>query len=155
MYVGSFCEDKSRHTTTGNIDYKTHLVSASTANRNSFRIYLYSNGVSYHVSCMVQNNHAKWIIDQTCTVANTWLSRCSHWLQSHQDDFGLRVHRFILCQNYMMFPLVCNAPPPYFEAVYCLICGHQGVVHGCCSISDDLSCPSIKVPLAISYYVKN
>ena len=36
-----------------------------------------------------------------------------------------RVYRFILCQNYMMFPLVC--PPSSFEAVYCFICGRRRV----------------------------
>ena len=40
---------------------------------------------------------------------------------------GRRVHRFILCQNYiMMFPLVLY-PPPYFEAEYCLFCGRRRV----------------------------
>ena len=37
-----------------------------------------------------------------------------------------RVHRFILCQTYMMFPLVLY-PPPSFEAVYCYICGRGRV----------------------------
>ena len=36
-----------------------------------------------------------------------------------------RVHRFILCQNYMMFPLVL--PPPSYEAVNCFICGRRRV----------------------------
>ena len=35
------------------------------------------------------------------------------------------MHRFILCQNYMMLPLVLY--PPYFEAVYCFICGRRRV----------------------------
>ena len=39
---------------------------------------------------------------------------------------GRRVHRFILCQNYMMFLLVLN-PPPYFEAEYCLFCSRRRV----------------------------
>ena len=37
------------------------------------------------------------------------------------------VHHFILYQNYMMFPLVCNLPIPSFHAVFCLICGRQRV----------------------------
>ena len=37
------------------------------------------------------------------------------------------MHRFILCQNYMMFLLVLNPPPPYFEAEYCLFCGRRRV----------------------------
>ena len=37
---------------------------------------------------------------------------------------GHRVHRFILCLNYMMFPLVLS-PRPLFEAVYCFICGRR------------------------------
>ena len=40
---------------------------------------------------------------------------------------GRRVHRFILCQNYMMFPLVLYPPPlNYFEAVYCLFAVAEG-----------------------------
>ena len=39
---------------------------------------------------------------------------------------GRRVHRFILCQNYMMFLLVLT-PPPYFEAEYCSLCGRRRV----------------------------
>ena len=38
---------------------------------------------------------------------------------------GRRVHRFIHSQNYMMFPLVLKTP--YFEAVYCFICGCRNV----------------------------
>ena len=56
-----------------------------------------------------------------------------HW-QDHfeTDTWGRtrncrvrRVHRFILCQNYMIFPLVLY--PPYFEAVYCFIVGRRRV----------------------------
>ena len=36
------------------------------------------------------------------------------------------VHRFILCLNYMMLPLVLY--PPSFEAVYCYICGRRRVI---------------------------
>ena len=32
---------------------------------------------------------------------------------------GRRMHRLILCQNYMIFPLVLYPLPPYFEVVYC------------------------------------
>ena len=35
-----------------------------------------------------------------------------------------QVHRFILCLNYMMFPLVCSPIP---RNVYCLICDHRRV----------------------------
>ena len=38
----------------------------------------------------------------------------------------LNMHRFKLCQNYMMFLLVLY-PPPYFEAEYCLFCGRRRV----------------------------
>ena len=52
------------------------------------------------------------------------------------------MHRFILCQNYMMFLLVLN-PRPYLEAEYCLFCGRRRVavaryrmiclvLHSCC-----------------------
>ena len=37
------------------------------------------------------------------------------------------MHRFILCQNYMMFLLVLYPPPPYLEAEYCLFCGRRRV----------------------------
>ena len=40
-----------------------------------------------------------------------------------------RVHRFILCLNYMMFPLV---PSPLLYL--------RSPNGGCCTISDDLSC---------------
>ena len=36
------------------------------------------------------------------------------------------MHRFILCQNYMMFLLVLTRPP-YFESKYCLFCGRRRV----------------------------
>ena len=42
-----------------------------------------------------------------------------------EDLYVRRVHRFILCLNYMMFPLVLY--PPSFEAVYCYICGRRMV----------------------------
>ena len=53
-----------------------------------------------------------------------------------------RVHRSMLCLNYMMFPLVVY-PLPSFEAVYCLICGrrrvavarHRMICLGFCSIA--------------------
>ena len=38
------------------------------------------------------------------------------------------MHRFIRCQNYMMFPLVLYPhPTPNFEDVYCLLCGRRRV----------------------------
>ena len=41
--------------------------------------------------------------------------------------FSRQGHRFLFCQNYMMFWLVLYPPSPYFEAVYCFICGRRRV----------------------------
>ena len=48
---------------------------------------------------------------------------------------GRRVHRFILCRSYMMFPLVLY--PLFWGCVLPYLRSPKG---GCCSISDDLSC---------------
>ena len=37
------------------------------------------------------------------------------------------MHRYILYQNFMMFPLVLLPPPLSFEAVYCFICSRRRV----------------------------
>ena len=43
----------------------------------------------------------------------------------------------ILCQNFMMLPLVLYPPPPILRLCIALLRSPKG---GCCSISDDLSC---------------
>ena len=50
---------------------------------------------------------------------------------------GRRVHRFILCQNYMMFLLILYPPPLFWGWILLILRSPKG---GCCSISDDLSC---------------
>ena len=47
------------------------------------------------------------------------------------------MHRFILCQSYMMSRWFCNPPPLIWGCVLLYLRLPRG---GCCSISDDLSC---------------
>ena len=53
-----------------------------------------------------------------------------------------RVHRLILCQKYMMFPLVLQPTPFIWGSVFLCLRSPKG---GCYSTSDDLSCSLTKV----------
>ena len=59
-----------------------------------------------------------------------------HCIIIFQND--RRVHRYILYQNFRMFPLVLWTPPPLTGGRVLLYL--QSPKGGCCSISDDLSC---------------
>ena len=74
-------------------------------------------------------------IEKCKTEAFTNISICNWWGIIFRN--GRRVHRFILCQNYMMFLLVLNPPPLFWGWILLILRSPKG---GCCSISDDLSC---------------
>ena len=69
------------------------------------------------------NSSAKMLLKKT---------NCSGFCQNYYHPWwGIifrnvrRVHRFILCQNHIMFPVVFVAPS--FEPVYCFLYGHRRV----------------------------
>ena len=70
------------------------------------------------------------------TTGGVWLTRtiqtvehCSLTYNTNLKHFRnvRRVHRFILCLNYMRFPVVLYFSPPSFESVLCYICGRRRV----------------------------